>query len=313
MSSLSRGPATPVRLTAEAARAAASLPALVLEAERVAETVAQGLHPRRQPGSGDAFWNFRPFQFGDPPRAIDWRQTAKTDTVLVREVEVERAQTAMVWVDLSASMHYRSDKGLAPKAWRAAVLALALADLAHRGGERIGVIGMAARPASGRAAFRRVCEHLSARLDDSLAGTAPDAAALPNASQVESLPAGSDLFLIGDFLDPADTVLAALRGLDHRRARLHLMQVLDPAEAALPFTGRVRFKGFERGDGPAFLVPRVEPMRDAYHAALAELQDRLAAFCGSRGWLYHRHVTDRPASDLILRAHAGLAHHGGRP
>ena len=49
-----------------------SLPALLLDAERIANTVALGAHGRRRSGMGETFWQYRRFRDGDAPTAIDW-------------------------------------------------------------------------------------------------------------------------------------------------------------------------------------------------------------------------------------------------
>ena len=69
-------------------------------AERVAMTVTQGVHGRRRVGSGEAFWQFRRYQPGDGADQIDWRQTAKTDRVYVRETEWEAAQSIWLWCEI---------------------------------------------------------------------------------------------------------------------------------------------------------------------------------------------------------------------
>ncbi len=77
----------------------ARLPPLLVAAERVAATVAQGVHGRRRVGQGDSFWQFRPFLPGDAAASIDWRQSARSDRAFVRETEWEAAQTVCLWRD----------------------------------------------------------------------------------------------------------------------------------------------------------------------------------------------------------------------
>ncbi len=98
--------ALPLRQRAE--QLAATLPPLMVAAERVASTVAQGVHGRRRVGQGETFWQFRSYHFGDQPQSIDWRQSAKSDRVYVRQMEWEAAQSVWVWCDTSASMNWRS-------------------------------------------------------------------------------------------------------------------------------------------------------------------------------------------------------------
>src|SRR3954464_14814533 len=93
---------TVYRLRTAADAAAATLPPLLVAANRIAATVALGSHGRRRAGPGESFWQFRPYSRDDTPQSIDWRQTAKFDVVFVREREWVAAQTTAVWCDASA-------------------------------------------------------------------------------------------------------------------------------------------------------------------------------------------------------------------
>src|SRR5829696_5282745 len=86
----------------EGARALASvMPRLVLESRRIAATVIHGLHGRRRAGSGENFWQFRRFVFGEPARRVDWRRSARDEHLYVREQEWEAAHTVWIWPDRS--------------------------------------------------------------------------------------------------------------------------------------------------------------------------------------------------------------------
>src|SRR6195952_3756315 len=146
-------------LTAEAL--GARLPPLLIAADRVASTVAQGVHGRRRVGQGDSFWQFRRFVSGDPLARIDWRQSAKSgrgapEGWFIRETEWEAAQTVCLWRDASASMRWRSRQVAVEKWDRANLLLLSLASLLLRGGERVTMIAPDARPIAGRAGLDRL-------------------------------------------------------------------------------------------------------------------------------------------------------------
>ena len=102
------------------------MPALLIEAQRVAHTVAHGTHGRRRAGPGETFWQFRLYDRNDPATGIDWRRSASSDRLFVREREWEAAHTAWLWVDLSPSMRFRSQLTKTSKESRAVVLALAM-------------------------------------------------------------------------------------------------------------------------------------------------------------------------------------------
>src|SRR5882724_13340574 len=83
---------------------AASMPRLVLEARRIAATIIHGLHGRRRAGSGENFWQYRRFVWGEPAARVDWRRSARDDFLYVREREWEAAHTVWIWPDRSPSM-----------------------------------------------------------------------------------------------------------------------------------------------------------------------------------------------------------------
>ncbi len=289
------------RLQAE--RLAARLPPLLLAALRVADTVVPGLHGRRRSGPGDAFWQFRHYQAGDPVRSIDWRRSARSDPIFVRENEWESAQTLRLWCDGSASMHWRSRRELPEKFERAAVLLLALAALLLRSGEQVGLLGIPGLPVRGAARLGALAERLaraSGRQPDGFVQDAPSIS-LPIAS---ALPRHSQIVLFGDFLDPLPEIEARFRSFAAQGVRGHVVQVLDPAEEALPMRGRVRFEGLE-AEG-SLLIRRAERIRPAYIERMAAQRHGLSVMARRLGWTYAAHHTDAPPQKSLLALHTAL-------
>lgn len=268
---------------------ASRLPPLLVAAERVASTVAQGVHGRRRVGLGETFWQFRRYQPGDSPGMIDWRQSAKTQPVYVRENEWEAAQSVWLWRDRTASMDYRSATTLPTKRERADLLLLALTVLLIRGGERVALLNAGVRPDHGKNALNRI-----ATLMSDPRGT-PVGDGLP---RPEPLPRHAQVVLFGDLLSPLPDIHATIAGLTGRGLRGHLLQILDPAEETLPYDGRVEFEGFEGEE--ELLVPRVEAVRDAYRERLRAHQDGLAALARAAGWSFATHRTDKPPQTALL-------------
>ncbi len=271
----------------------ATLPPLLVHAQHVANTVAQGVHGRRRVGQGDSFWQYRPFIQGDAPGRIDGRASAKSDRAFVRETEWEAAQTVCLWRDGSASMAWRSNAALPHKRERAELLMLALSALLLRGGERVRLIGTPPRPRGGRAALDGIAESLSQMADgDGMPPPAP-------------VPRHARVVLIGDFLSPLEQIGRSVGALAAIPVTGHLLQVLDPAEALLPYAGRVRFQGLERE--PDTIVPRVEGIRTGYAEALARQQDGLAALAAAAGWSFATHRTDHTPEAALLGLYTALA------
>ena len=167
-------------LRVRAEQLSANLPALLVEANRVAATVSQGVHGRRRVGSGETFWQFRRYQIGDPVNAIDWRQSAKRTAVYIRQNEWEAAQSVWLWADASASMDYHSESVQEAKSTRARLLLLALASLLARAGEQFGLLDRDAIIWRGRSALDRLTQSL-------LRSGTPSADGLPEPAQLPRL------------------------------------------------------------------------------------------------------------------------------
>lgn len=280
-----------------AEQAAATLPPLLVDANRVAATVSLGSHGRRRAGPGDSFWQFRPYTQSDPAQAIDWRQSAKFGPLFVREREWEAAQTAALWCDVSPSMTFSSSKKRPAKAERGAILGLGLASLMIQGGERVQLLGSSIDASAGRLALMQMAQTLERSINS------PEASALPHAP--ENLPTHSAVVLISDFLMPIEEIEAAVSSFAGRAARGHLLQVLDPAEESLPYSGRIRFQGYE--DEGQLVIERTEDIRDDYRQRLDEHRAQITALTNRMGWTFGVHHTDKPPHTALVTLHTRLA------
>lgn len=268
------------------------MPGLLVQAQRVAHTVEHGTHGRRRAGPGETFWQFRHFDYNDSRSGIDWRRSASSDHLFVREREWEAAHTLWLWVDLSPSMRFRSFLSRTSKDSRAVVLALALAELLSRGGERVGVLG--GRPSTGRSASRRIAEFLLRESEK--------ATSLPPAARLNRF---SECLFFSDFLEPVDETTARLEEIAAQGVRGHLVQILDPAEEILPYEGRTEFAASEGRD--RVIAGRAETLRERYRERLEAHRRDLAAAMRRLHWSFLLHHTDRPAEEIVLALHSRLA------
>jgi uncharacterized protein (DUF58 family) len=299
-------------LGARAQALGSGLPPLLVAAERIAATVAQGVHGRRRVGQGDSFWQFRPLLPGESVAHIDWRRSARAERhYFVRQTEWEAAQTVAVWAEGGPGMRWRSAASVPEKRERAALLLLALSSLLLRGGERVRLLAGArpgARPGANLGAPLGarpvdVAGHRGlARLEPSLAQAA-DHQGWPDPAQV---PRYACVVLFSDWLTPIDTIRPIVAALAARGVTGHLLQVLDPAEVDLPYTGRVRFRA-PGSPGPVATIGRTEDIRGAYADRLALQQAQLVAICHAAGLGFSVHRTDHPASAALLSLYMALA------
>ncbi|CTQ49039.1 DUF58 domain-containing protein [Jannaschia donghaensis] len=284
---------TAATLRARSEGAAATLPGLLLQAERLAATILLGDHGRKRAGPGDAFWQFRAAQPGDPRRAIDWRQSARGDGHFVRETEWQAAQSLMLWVDDAASMRFAS-ADRPSKLRRAQTLALALAVLATRAGERTGLATLPEPPRSGKAQLIRMADALMER------GDVPDyGAPCPRV-----MPMGARAVFLSDFLGPAAAVTDALTAAADRGVQGVLVQILDPEEEAFPYDGRTVFESMS--GAVRFETLKAGQLRDDYLGRLAKRRAALRDLCQRTGWRYQLHHTDASAEAALLSLYTAL-------
>jgi len=276
-------------LEGEAHGLADRLPNILIEAKRIAQTVAHGIHGRRRSGPGETFWQFRQFQASDPATVIDWRRSASSDHLYVREREWEAAHTFWLWPDVSPSMIFRSHLSPITKRDRALVLMLAMAELLVRAGERIALIGLTP-PMASRKATSRIAETLAVHEGDAAVQTS-----LPPPARLSRF---SSALLFGDFLDPPETIAARLNEMAEGGVTGHLVQVLDPAEETLAYEGRMEFRSPEGNE--RWVADRVETLRPDYQKKLAAHRAAIEQAANRIGWSFLVHHTDRPASEPLL-------------
>ncbi len=274
------------------------LPPLLIAAERVAATVAQGVHGRRRIGTGETFWQYRLHGPHDTAHAVDWRRSARSDDLFVRETEWEASQSVWMWSDRSPSMNYRSRKSRPTKSDRAALLLLATAAALLRGGERIGLLGHDRRASGGRTGLKRLAERYLTLGDHD--------AAFP--ASVD-LPKHSQGVLFSDFLAPVEVWEKRFAEFSQQFVGGLAVQILDPAEETLPFSGRARFLGLE-AEGE-FMAERVETLRPDYRTRLAAHREALRHAARAAGWDLLVHRTDKSAEQALMAIYVALARQGG--
>ena len=259
----------------------------MVQADHLAASVSLGVHGRRRAGMGESFWQFRRYASPDSSSDIDWRQSAKSQHIFVREREWEAAQTVWFWRDASANMSFKS--GSVSKRARADLLLLSLASLLVRGGERVGFVGMEGAPAASRLALTRMGRAMFGKGQGSLPPQVPFAR-------------GNQLVWFSDFLE--EGVFDAMKRLSHLGVEGHLVRVIDPAEEDFPFSGRTRFES-PLGEGEE-IFGRAERIRAAYRARFTAHGERIVQAATRLGWTCTVHRTDHAPQASLIALHAAI-------
>ena len=277
----------PRSLRAKAEAVSSGLPALIARAEHLAATLAMGVHGRKRPGVGEDFWQYRHAEAGDDMRRIDWRRSAKSEQLFIRQKEWQSAQSVYLWVDPGASMQFGADTHES-KGMRANLFAIALAILLSKGGERFGLLDAETPPKTGDVQISKIARAL----------TQPNGQEDYASFRPLALPKGSRAVFFSDFLGDWDKMKDALSRVSDQGVRGVLVQVLDPTEIAFPFKGRTIFESMKRTIN--FESRRADALRQDYLAKLEERKDALKQLSRKTGWRVTTHVTDQQAQRTML-------------
>ncbi|MEE8657432.1 hypothetical protein CGLAMM_09355 [Acetobacteraceae bacterium EV16G] len=270
------------------------MPALLLQAQNVVSRLESGTHRRRRAGMGQDFWQFRLAQPHEPSRHIDWRQSARSRQLWVRQKEAETQRSLALWCDVSASMQWRSRARLPLKRDVAFIAAIALGGAALKGGENVALTARGTKAQPFRTA--RALAALGERLVACQQAQSPDAG---------DVPPSSEIVLVSDFLWSVDQIEETLAGLSPLGRHLHLICVLDPAEISLPFRGFTALS-----DSSAAIRHRMsidDDVARTYEKSLRDHLDALRHFIVQRGGSFTLMPTNGDVASMLRPLHARLS------
>jgi uncharacterized protein (DUF58 family) len=234
----------------------------------------QGEQNAAQRGVGYDFWQYRQYDAADPAKAIDWRRSARGDTLLVKEFDQQKNPVWYLWADGAATMAYSSSPKLLSKEDVATVILYTLGIVLGRHG-LFGVNG--AKPKN-----------------------YPDVAAMPPADAScwrHQRQTDGALLLISDCLTSLDNINQCLLQSKTDRYPAVLLHLHDPAERDFPFEGAVLFTGL--GDASRLHAPKAEEFKAAYQQRYKEHAEAVEKQCLQHGFHYLQHSTDAPLLPLL--------------
>ncbi len=252
------------------------LRSLDLAVLRRVESLVPGEHLTPQVGGGTELAVIRPYRPGDDVRHMDWNVTARMREPHVRVHVGERAMTAWLLLDVSASMTFgTADRR---KADVAEGVALAVGHVATRRGNRLGVVAIGAgdprilRPRQGRLGLLALLHELRAEPEaDGLGATSLGFAVTRTAALARNR---GLIVVVSDFRGDKDWE-GPLRTLRARHGVL-AVEIRDPREMELPPVGDLWMTDPETGR-QLHVNTNKRRVRKKFAAAAAEERDEVAA------------------------------------
>jgi uncharacterized protein (DUF58 family) len=242
------------------------------------ESLVPGEHTTPQVGAGTDLAMIRPYHPGDDVRHIDWNVTARMQEPHVRVHIGERALTAWLVLDASASMTFgTADRR---KADVAEGVALAVGHVATRRGNRLGVVVFGGgepkvlRPRQGRLGLLQLLAELRAEPEPDGRGATSLGGALDRVAALARARRGL-IVVVSDFRGERDWA-DRLRGLRARHGVL-AVEVRDPRELELPPMGDLWLVDPETGRQAQVNTSGRRVRRRFAQAAAAEREEVAAA------------------------------------
>jgi uncharacterized protein (DUF58 family) len=252
------------------------LRSLDLAVMRRVESLVPGEHLTPQVGGGTDLAMIRPYRPGDDVRHIDWNVTARMNEPHVRVHVGERALTAWLVLDVSASMTFgTADRR---KADVAEGVALAVGHVATRRGNRLGVMAFGdaeprvLRPRQGRLGLLGLLAELRHEPGADGAGSTSIGGAVHAVAGLAR--ARGLIVVVSDFRGPRDWEgpLRTLRG----RHGVMAVEVRDPRELELTPMGDVWMMDPETGRQVQVNTSR-RRVRERFAAAAAAEREEVDA------------------------------------
>ncbi|MFH1642223.1 MAG: DUF58 domain-containing protein [Nanoarchaeota archaeon] len=245
-------------------------------------------------GRGVTFKDHRIYAPGDDFRAIDWKVFARTDDLYIKTYEEERSLTGHIIIDASNSMNFGKPVS---KFDYAAMIGVGFAYLALKENEKFQFSTFSDslevfQPRKGMSHLASMIDYLNnfktkgySKLRESIL------------QYKELIGTRSLLVLTSDFLFPIEEVKESLRLLgDHE---IKIIQVLDPVEKDLKFSGDFNLKDSETGTKLRTFIS--QKSRSHYQKLLDDHSAQIERECTALGFEFHQITTDTPIFDSFYR------------
>jgi uncharacterized protein (DUF58 family) len=276
---------------------------LELTARRIVDGFLSGKNRSNRHGFSVEFVDHREYGPGDDTRHIDWKVWGRQDRLMVKRYEEETNITAMLLLDASGSMGYRS--GGRTKFETAAFAAAALAYLLSRQRDAVGLVLFddGVREMVRPSARRIAVANIAARMLGAEPRSKTDLGEVVRRVAAE-VRRRCLFILLSDLFAPMDGVRSALKTLQARGHDAIVLHTLDPAELEFPFRANTLFKSME---DDRELLAEPARLRRRYLDALFRFLDDIRRECHATAFDYQLLDSSEPLGPALASLMAARA------
>ena len=262
------------------------LPSLLSNSSLILKNIYEGLHSTRFAGKGENFWQFKEYSYGENVASIDWRKSASSKKILIKQNEKELSKTIYLYFDNSLSMNYQSNYSSHSKLYISALLTLSLCKLFSYNKEEVFIFNSEVKPIK--------CSNNINNFNNSFLSNNK----IHNLPHLNLFKDKSLCFFFSDFMFEKKDLNNLLYKFKKRGILGYLIQVLDPMEISLKFEANVMLKDLETKK--TISLHKDKDILNAYQKKLNELEMELKKMCFNSGWKYFKFITNQNIGEFLI-------------
>ena len=267
-------------------KVASLLPSLLSYSSILLKNIHAGLHSTRFAGKGENFWQFKEYSQGESIMNIDWRKSASSKKILIKQNEKELSKTIYLYFDRSYSMNYKSKNISYNKFFFSALLALTLCKLFSKNKEKIFIFNSYNKPID---CSTNINNFNNSFLTNSKQHTFPSI----NHFKDKSL-----CIIFSDFLYEKKELQELIIKLKKKEILGYMVHVLDPMEVNFKLSTATFLSDLETNE--TLVLDKNKDFEKEYSAKIKELEKNLRSISSNSNWKYYKFSTDEDISNFLI-------------
>ncbi len=260
---------------------------LLIKSKNIASASSHGVHGLKNSGQGEEFWQFRSYQYGDSSSLIDWRKTASSQNIFIREKERQVSDSFFIGWDNSKSMTYSSNKNIMSKIDYSNLLLLSLSQLLINEGEKVCIIENDNKTFNSYSNINKIAEIM---IKEKATFTFPNLNNMKNKSK---------FIFTSDFFFNLNNLESMMEIVKKKKAYGVLIQLLDPCEVTLANKGRVIYNSLE--ESKSITIDNVEEAKKEYEFNLKNHNNSIKAIALKAGCKLLSFNTSEPIEKNFIK------------
>jgi uncharacterized protein (DUF58 family) len=242
------------------------------EVKRLADTFRFALKYKEQfQSSGIEFSDLRQYNTSDDASRIDWKNSAKSQDLFVKEYEEEKDMDVFIVLDASDSMMFGTSEKL--KSEYAAIVAAAITYASTDAGINVGlgIYGeneLTLTPGGGNSQYQRILHEVSKF--DNYGGEFNLEHALN--SVIGQIKENTAVFIISDFIEAKGDWKSKMIVASKKFRHVMNIMVKDLRDYKLPESGNIRFEDIS---GRSQIVANTGKIREEFHEEAMKREERV--------------------------------------